>query len=225
MTGILGSVKCRAEADLLVSLGVDILDLKDPTRGALGALAPDLIAEIVAAHPNACISATLGDLPMQADLIEASARATLQLGVHHVKIGFFPGGDWRDILSRLEASVAGSVSLIAVLLADQAAPDLDWVPRFAASGFSGIMLDTADKVRGSLTDLVSRAFLAEFIQIARDSGLMTGLAGSLQAADIPLLLPLKPSYLGFRGALCKHGRGSSISAAQVAAVIRSVRAG
>jgi uncharacterized protein (UPF0264 family) len=225
MTGVLGSVASRSEADLLVSLGVDILDLKDPSRGALGALVPDLITEIVAAHPNACISATLGDLPMQADLIEASARATMQLGVHHVKIGFFPGGHWQDILFRLEDSVAGSVSLIAVLLADQAAPDLDWIPRFAASGFSGIMLDTADKVRGSLTDLVSSAFLAEFIQLARDCGLMTGLAGSLQAADIPLLLPLEPSYLGFRGALCERGRDSSISAARAAAVIRSVRAG
>ena len=33
-------------------------------------------------------------------------------------------------------------------------------------------------------------------------GLLTGLAGSLEAADVPRLLLLAPDYLGFRGALC-----------------------
>lgn len=34
---------------------------------------------------------------------------------------------------------------------------------------------------------------------------MSGLAGSLEAPDVPRLLPLRPDTLGFRGALC-HGR-------------------
>jgi hypothetical protein len=35
--------------------------------------------------------------------------------------------------------------------------------------------------------------------------MISGLAGSLRLADIPLLLPLAADYLGFRGALCEGG--------------------
>jgi dihydroneopterin aldolase len=38
---------------------------------------------------------------------------------------------------------------------------------------------------------------------------LTGLAGSLQVTDIPLLSALAPDYLGFRTALCHDGRRTS----------------
>jgi uncharacterized protein (UPF0264 family) len=37
-------------------------------------------------------------------------------------------------------------------------------------------------------------------------GLETGLAGSIQASHIKALCKVKPSYLGFRGALCKQNK-------------------
>jgi dihydroneopterin aldolase len=47
--------------------------------------------------------------------------------------------------------------------------------------------------------------LDRFIGRCRENKLMSGLAGSLEAPDVPRLLPLEPDYLGFRGSLC-HGR-------------------
>ena len=35
---------------------------------------------------------------------------------------------------------------------------------------------------------------------------MVGLAGGLEAPDVPRLLPLEPDILGFRGALCAGDR-------------------
>jgi dihydroneopterin aldolase len=46
------------------------------------------------------------------------------------------------------------------------------------------------------------ASLREFVGACRGYGMMTGLAGSLEAPDVPRLLLLAPDYLGFRGALC-----------------------
>jgi dihydroneopterin aldolase len=45
-------------------------------------------------------------------------------------------------------------------------------------------------------------FLRRFVEAARECGLFAGLAGSLRAADIPVLIDLAPDLLGFRGALC-----------------------
>jgi dihydroneopterin aldolase len=72
----------------------------------------------------------------------------------------------------------------------------------AESGFAGAMLDTADKSTGRLLDHIDIAALREFVGVCRARGLMAGLAGSLEAPDVPRLLLLEPDVLGFRGALC-----------------------
>jgi dihydroneopterin aldolase len=64
------------------------------------------------------------------------------------------------------------------------------------------MLDTADKRAGRLIDCMDVAALRVFVGACREHGLMAGLAGSLEAPDVPRLLLLEPDYLGFRGALC-----------------------
>ena len=102
-----------------------------------------------------------------------------------------------------------------MLFADRA-PDLALVARCAAAGFYGVMLDTADKSAGALTRHLSEATLARFIADARRRGLLVGLAGSLAAADVPRLLPLRPDYLGFRSALTTGGRNAPLDPGAVA---------
>jgi dihydroneopterin aldolase len=86
----------------------------------------------------------------------------------------------------------------------------------ASSGFAGAMLDTARKTGGRLLDHMSVAALGGFIDACRQHGLMGGLAGSLEAPDVPRLLLLAPDVLGFRGALCgNHDRTGGIDPAAV----------
>ena len=49
MTLLLASVTGPDEAALMLTHGADIIDLKDPSNGALGALAPDVVRATVAA--------------------------------------------------------------------------------------------------------------------------------------------------------------------------------
>ncbi len=75
----------------------------------------------------------------------------------------------------------------------------------AQAGFSGAMLDTAQKNGKTLRDWRSDADLAAFVCRVRGLGLLAGLAGSLRKEDVAPLLAVGPDYLGFRGALCRSG--------------------
>jgi len=221
MTGMLASVNSLQEAKLALTMDVDIIDLKQPSLGALGALEIDLIKTIVADIAGACpVSATIGDLPMQPDSVFNAVDAMVNTGVDYVKIGFFPGGDWLGTLQKLHSQAETwqqyrHTGLIAVLFADTH-PDLAILSTLKNHGFSGVMLDTMNKQKGSLTQLMTSTAIAQFVKLAKHQHLLCGLAGSLRIEDIAQLLPYQPDYLGFRGALCsRHDRTAQLNQAAI----------
>lgn len=222
MTGMLASVRNLAEARLALKTGVDIVDLKAPEHGSLGALPAEEVGRIVAEMGGTVpVSATIGDLPLDPDPI---CRAVLEMaatGVDYVKIGMFRGGDWGSTLVTLSHLASRGTRLVAVLFADNL-PDFDWIARLKKSGFAGVMLDTQDKTRGSLTGLLDRPTLERFVDETQEQGLLCGLAGSLRSADIPDLLTLQPDYLGFRGALCHSARRTADLDPEALAAVRQM---
>ncbi|MFA7592378.1 MAG: (5-formylfuran-3-yl)methyl phosphate synthase [Thiohalobacteraceae bacterium] len=218
MTGLLASVSDTREALLALAGGADIIDLKDPARGALGAVPAEIQRQVVQLiGGRRPVSATVGDLPMNPACLTAAVLRTAATGVDLVKIGLYDLPAGMDCVTTLGQTCAQQVPLIAVLFADQQ-PDLDWLPDLAAAGFHGVMLDTADKAAGRLLQHASIETLQAFVQRAHGLGLLTGLAGSLRIEDIPTLLPLAADYLGFRGALCVgRRRTGSLSMAAIAA--------
>ncbi len=215
MTQFLASVIDAEEAQLALAVGADIIDLKDPARGALGALSVEVIRSIVAAvDGRRPTSAVTGDLPMQPDIVVASAVGMSETGVDYVKVGLFPGGQRTDCIRAL-APLAQRTKLIGVMFAD-AEPDVALLPLLAECGFAGAMLDTAHKGAGRLLDHADLDRLGAFVRACRSHDLFSGLAGSLEAPDVPRLLLLEPDYLGFRGALCAaHDRTAGLDGAAV----------
>ena len=205
MTQMLASVADLAEAEIAIAGGADIVDLKDPRAGALGAVATGLVREAVQAIARRRLtSAVCGDLPMVPDAIRATAGEVAATGVDYVKIGFFPSPAAAACAEAL-APLASSAKLIGVLFADRE-PDFGLLDAFARRGFCGAMVDTADKARGGLLDHLPPERIADFIRRARSLGLKVGLSGSLATPHIPRLLPFMPDFLGFRGALCDRSR-------------------
>lgn len=226
MTRLLASVADVAELALAADGGADILDLKDPTAGALGAWAPDRIGQAVAlvrSRPGwPPVSATVGDLPMDPATVGARVSGTAALGVDYVKIGLFPEGDPAGCLDALAPVARGGARLVAVFFADLWEHPVP-LPAVARAGFAGAMLDTAGKRSGGLLRHMGVAEVARFVEEARALGLLTGLAGSLVLPDIPALLRIGPDYLGFRTALCAGGnRGGALDPAAFAAVRMAV---
>lgn len=202
MTKFLASVTNIEEAQLAAGCGADIIDCKDPSQGALGALSCATVAAIAKSLPPAItLSATIGDLDAVPGPVAAATFAMAQTGTNIVKIGFFPGGDARATIAGLGKLNLENVRLVGLLLADRE-PDFTLIQPMADAGFAGVMLDTAGKSSGGLRFHLDEPALSQFIALARTCGLFAGFAGSLALSDIAPLMRLKPNVLGFRGALC-----------------------
>jgi len=220
VTALLASVRTEEEAVLAVQAGADIIDLKEPRQGALGALPLPLIERIVRrvrALGDAPLSATIGDLAdREIDLMVERVRSTARTGVDFVKVGIVRGP---HAARALQALADLPVRVVPLFLAD-AGLDLDLIGAAYAAGFPIAMVDTADKSAGSLFDCTPFATLQRFVALADESRARAGLAGSLCVDDLPGLTRLAPAIAGFRGALCEGGRTGAL----VAERVRTLRA-
>lgn len=217
--GLLASVADLSEMDQAARGGADIVDLKQPAYGALGAWSPGALTAAVMlwngwGERRPALSATAGDQPMVPAILRSAAESIAASGVPLVKVGLFASEHMGACIEAL-APLATRCRLIGVLFADQD-PDFDVLPRLGAAGFAGAMIDTADKHAGPLTRHLDLLTLSQFTSEARAQGLMTGLAGSLTLDDIPALARAGAHYLGFRGALCTGGRTGRLDPTRLA---------
>ena len=216
---LLISVRSVDEALLVARNGADFIDLKEPGEGALGGLPVETISSIVkalrAAKIQRPISATIGDVPMtDMDRIAARVEAVAACGVDYVKVGIERSPLAIRVLDML--SDCGH-AIVPVFIAD-AGLKMAHVEYACTLGFPGVMVDTADKLAGSLFDVMSIDELRRFIAVARKSQAMVGLAGALRITHQPLLAQLSPDFAGFRSAVCVGSRSSAIDARKVVAL-------
>lgn len=224
MSGLLASVCSVAEAEIALDSYANIIDCKNPHQGALGALPPLEIARIVEhVRGERPVSATTGDLDGDPRRLKHAARVTADCGVDYIKFGLFDADSAASHIRALR-DMTNTHQLIAVCFADRFDPR-SLLPLLAANGYRGVMIDTADKQNGSLTDLWTIPRLAAFVQQAQGLGLLCGLAGRLGLRDIPSLLPLQADYLGFRGALCGGNRRHALDRAAMNCVRDAFEAG
>jgi len=220
MTFMLASVTDADEAEIVARHGADIVDLKD-VRTAFGAVSPEVVrATVDAVGRRQPISAVAGERDMDPQTVAAAAATFIDAGATYVKVGLFPGVR-RDDCIRALAPLAKRVNLIGVMFIDHGA-DAALFPIMAQSGFAGTMIDTAFKNNGRLLDRIAISELGQFVDAARSHGLMMGLAGSLEAPDIPRLLLLAPDVLGFRGALCTNAERTARIDGDAVDVVRAL---
>jgi dihydroneopterin aldolase len=221
MTLMLASVTGPEEAEIAISGGADIIDLKNPAAGALGALPIKRIREtVVAIDGRRATSAVAGIAGKDKNVMDLAGEIAA-LGVDFVKVGLSAGGNRSTTMKTIATSAreeGAQAKLIAVLFADQERGYEEPFPAIANAGFAGVMLDTAEKSTRGLLACTPVERLVWFVRAARDKKLMVGLAGGLKAVDVPELLPLRPDFMGFRGALCAGDRQAAIDSARVRAV-------
>lgn len=205
MTGFLASVDNLNDALTVSEHGADIIDLKNPSEGALGGLTLEDIHTIVDhIWEKSVVSATVGDLDADLPVMLNKINQVADTGVDYVKVGMFSQRHIDECLPRFEYHARCGIKIIAVLFADMDFDVLATVKACKKARLRGVMMDTAGKDSGSLLTHRSTDELTRFVQSARNLGLLTGLAGSLKQQDIDMLLPVQPDYIGFRTALCKN---------------------
>lgn len=211
MTRLLVSVRDVPEALLAAGGGADFIDLKEPRDGALGGLALETIAAVVAALRERAIglpvSATIGDLGMdQLAAILARVQAVAACGVDYVKVGIerAPGAG-----AVLDALATCGPAVVPVFIADRGL-DAALLRRACDSSFPALMVDTADKLAGSLFDVMALPDLQRFVDTVRSSGALAGVAGALRLPHLPALARLQPDFAGFRTAVCSGSRSGAL---------------
>ncbi|WP_342148864.1 (5-formylfuran-3-yl)methyl phosphate synthase [Methylorubrum sp. SB2] len=215
---LLVSVRDAAEARVALRAGADLIDAKDPERGALGALPPETVRGIVATIDGRAITSAVAGDGTGADLAGA-VRAMSEAGPGWIKIAVDDASD----AALADAAAAAPGRLIGVVFAEDSFSN-DLPARLAAAGFSGAMIDTRGKRGTGLRDCLPAATLAAFVASCRAHDLMSGLAGSLRLADIPALAALGPDYLGFRGGLCRGGdRRQGLDEARISEAVAALR--
>ena len=221
---LLVSAASAADAAAAVAGGADVVDAKDPGRGALGPVSPATFAAIVATVAGRRpVTAALGEA-LEPSTIEESARNHAALGASLVKIGFAGIPDLRLAHNLAAAAVRGAVRghadarVVLVAYADAPAATVSPMTLLevaSTAGAAGVLLDTADKSGPRLTELVSPAWLTDWVALAHGRSLLVALAGRLRAEDLPIVRRCGADVAGVRGAACEGGRGGRIEAARV----------
>jgi uncharacterized protein (UPF0264 family) len=224
MPQLLISVTSVDEAKLALENGADFIDIKDPTQGALGALSIDKIQEITAFvhaqihYGKRQVSATIGDLPMQAELILEHVLDLAKTNVDIIKIGFFETADYQTCLDQLKLLSQRGVKLIAVLFAEFVYPE-SLLVAIKQAGFYGLMIDTALKDSSTYLNYYSESEMTSFSEMVNKQGLIFGIAGSLNIQHIDIVKRTNPTYIGFRGGVSEgNQRTQRLDPAKILAI-------
>jgi (5-formylfuran-3-yl)methyl phosphate synthase len=220
MAQLLISVKNAEEAALALAAGVDIIDLKDPNVGALGALDLAMTRKIVAlVNGKTLLSATVGEQHISVAALLADIQLCAQAGVDIVKIAVSDLFQHADFYDEIEKMTKNGLKIVAVFFANEKM-DVALLQRLKNAGFYGAMLDTKNKHK-NLLQVQQTADLHLFVQQCHKNELISGLAGSLKIQDVDVLLALNPTYIGFRGGVCENSqRKTHLQAAKLQELVR-----
>jgi uncharacterized protein (UPF0264 family) len=204
------------EAVEVIAGGADIIDVKNPKEGALGANFPWVIKRIREITPkNVEVSCTLGDVPNLPGAISLAALGAATTGVDYVKAGLYGLKTKEDAVylmknvSRAVRDCSSSIKVVATGYADaerigSVNPML--IPDIARKAEADIaMIDTAVKDGRNLFTFLPINSLRSFVNAAHHQGLKAALAGSLRKEDLPTAYALGADVVGLRGAACTHG--------------------
>ena len=228
---LLVSVVSAEEARRAVAGGADIVDVKDPGEGALGAPAPRVLSDVVSAVGAAApVSVALGDMPNLPHTAALAARGAALSGAAYVKVGLRGVRSLCDAVALMGAvgdAVGPGVGVIAAAYADFDSLD---PPAFApvllpelvrATGIAGGLVDTFVKDGRGLYGWLSLAELADLVARTREAGGSFGVAGQLRLGE---LCRVDADVVGVRSAVCRGGdRAASLEADLVAAAVAELR--
>ena len=195
------------EAQEAIAGGADIIDVKNPREGPLGASFPWVIKEIKQFLPAGVeLSCTLGEAPSLPGSMALAAYGGASLGVDYVKAGLGGVKTLPEATALLEGIVKAAkqcnpkVKVVAAGYADyQRAQSIEpmLVVQAAVQAKADLaMLDTAVKDGKNLFDFQSNSQLKAFVEAAHGHGLGAALAGSLRAQDLPVVYGVGADFVG-----------------------------
>lgn len=217
--------------------GADIIDVKNPKEGPLGASFPWIIKRIREVTPrNIEVSCTLGDVPNLPGTISLAALGAASTGVNYIKTGLYGLKTKEEAVYMMQNVVKAikdcdsSIKVAATGYADAdrvGSVDPLLIPKIASEAECDFaMVDTAVKDGKNLFNFLSVDQLRAFVDETHGYGLKVALAGSLKKENLPALCTLGVDVIGLRGAACTngdrvHGRITQRNVRELAQIVRN----
>ena len=209
---VLISIRSLEELVPAIEGGADIIDLKNPNEGSLGASFPWLIKKIRNYSDNFTLSVAIGDMPnLPGTAALASAGAAIY-GVNIIKVGLYGPRTFNEGVKLLKSVVNATKDVnqdILVVGAGYAdfksfngidSIDIPTICNLAGADIA--MLDTYSKNGQKLFNFIDSEKLSKFVNKTHENDLLAALAGSLELQDIKKINELGADIIGFRGAAC-----------------------
>lgn len=213
---LLVSVTDASEARVAVEGDVDIVDVKNPAEGSLGAPGPGVIEQVREVVPRERpVSAAIGDLPNLPGTAALAALGAAHSGAAYVKVGLWGTSTTEEAVAVLRAvrdALNGGATVIAAAYADaERVSDGPLPPRAVVAaarqaGVGGCLLDTAVKDGRGLLEWLAPEVLEALVAEGHAAGLEMALAGALRAEDLATVRATRADIVGVRSAACRDGR-------------------
>jgi (5-formylfuran-3-yl)methyl phosphate synthase len=196
----------------------DIIDVKKPSEGSLGANFPWVIREIKQFSKKP-VSAAIGDFDYKPGGASLAAYGAACAGADYVKIGLaFEGADRaHDVISAVVKAVKDEFPEKNVVIAAysdyermHSISPFEMAKIAAGCGADFAMVDTGIKDRQSTFAFMDEETLRSFTEKNRKLGLGTALAGALKFEDIDALKRINPDIIGVRGMVCGGDRNAVV---------------
>jgi len=201
--------------------GADIIDVKNPKEGSLGANFPWMIRSVKdAIGSRQPISATIGDFNYKPGTASLAALGAASSGADYVKVGLYDiqtEEQALDMLTNIVRSVKDydpSKKVVASGYSDyerinSISPML--LPAIGAkAGVDVVMVDTGIKDGRTTFEFMSEDELVEFVNLAHEFGHDSAIAGALKFEDLPMIKRIQPDIIGIRGMVCGGDRSTTI---------------
>lgn len=209
------------EAIIADSGGADIIDVKNPKEGSLGANFPWVIQE-VKAKVTKPLSATIGDFNYKPGTASLAALGAAVAGAQYVKVGLYDiqtEAQAYEVLSGIVKAVKSydrNRIVVASAYSDYARigslPALKLPAVARQAGCDVVMVDTGVKDGKSTFEFMDQPELQAFVDSAHAEGLQCALAGSIKFKDISMIKGIGPDIIGVRGLVCGGDRTDCIKA-------------
>ena len=221
-TQLLVSVRNAEEAAIALEAGASLIDVKEPSKGALGMAHHEAVASVLeVVNGRVPVSAALGEWSPQ---ILTDAVWHLELPLTYLKWGLAgyanqPG--WGEDLLETRRQVPDGREVVAVAYADwetaNSLPPMELV-RFAKRfRYRTFLLDTYLKDGKSLLDYLTPAEVKEIVESLQRGGVKVAVGGSLRPDHLKLLKGIKPDWYAVRSSVCAGGnRGETIDPSRIA---------
>jgi len=223
---VLVSPKDVEEAKAVISGNADIVDVKNPKEGSLGANFPwviKTIKQLVEEKGNGMqMSAAIGDFDYKPGTASLAALGAAASGAEYIKIGLYKIKTREEAIELLSGVVKAvkdfdpTKKVVAAFYADHKRINSISPFEIAEIGkevaIDVAMVDTGIKDGRTTLEFMSEEELKSFVAESRSLGIVTALAGALKFDDIPVIKEIGPDILGVRGMVCGGDRTAQVRA-------------